>query len=598
MFEDAAQHRADHRASALWGKGGRSGDERSSALWGKGGRGIALVLALSAVLLAPAAATAGNGNGNANGNAQPTYLPGTLLADAAANPGKKFDVIVELKQGGSQADLTSKVKGLGVLRHRFASIDGVAARLPGAAIVSLAKRTDLLAITRDAAVKKTDFAPSQVWESTVGADRFWPTDPTTCSVDPLTGLQVDPLCAPTPAVTPPTPPTIAIVDSGMDTSRSGDFGDRVIHSEALSSLAPGATVDGAGHGTFVASIAAGSSTTHPGVAPTAPLVNLRVMDDQGKAMTSDVIAAADWILQNKDQYNIRVANFSLLSAAANSFKFDPLDHAVERLWFAGVTVVAAAGNQGNGTRLPMDFAPANDPFVITVGALWTHDTQAAADDDVAPFSAYGYTADGFAKPDLSAPGRYMTGAVSPDAYLYTAKADRVVEPGYLNISGTSFAAPVVSGAAADLLAQHPDWTPDQIKGALMLTVQPIAATDPIAGGVGEINVAGAMSINGNPPNPNKGLDRFVVDDPSVAGGKSFDSVSWDSVAQSNPNWNASSFDAVSWDSVSWDSVSWDSVSWDSVSWDSVSWDSVSWDSVSWDSVSWDSISWDESADAL
>ncbi|MGZ4353070.1 MAG: S8 family serine peptidase [Gaiellaceae bacterium] len=437
-----------------------------------------------------------------------------------------------------------------------------------------------------------------MWESTVGADQFWPTDPTTCAVDPDTGLQTDPSCTPTPGVTPPTPPAIAIVDSGIDTTRTADFGARVIHSEALSSLSPGATADGAGHGTFVASIAAGSSATHPGVAPTAPIVSLRVMDDQGMAMTSDIIAAADWILQNKDQYDIRVANFSLLSSAANSFKFDPLDHAVERLWFAGVTVVTAAGNQGDGTRLPMYFAPANDPFVITVGAVATNDTQSAADDELAPFSAYGYTADGFAKPDLSAPGRYMTGAVSPDAYLYTAKADRIVEPGYLNISGTSFAAPVVSGAAADLLAQHPDWTPDQIKGALMLTVQPFTTADPIAGGVGEVNIAGAMSIEGTPPNPNAGLDRFVVADPNVSGGKSFDSISWDTTAQNDPAWNAISWDTVSWDSVSWDSVSWDSVSWDSVSWDSVSWDSVSWDSVSWDSVSWDSISWDESSDTL
>ncbi|HSP71702.1 MAG TPA: S8 family serine peptidase, partial [Gaiellaceae bacterium] len=221
----------------------------------------------------------------------------------------------------------------------------------------------------------------------------------------------------------------------------------------------------------------------------------------------------------------------------------------------------------------------------------------------APFSAYGYTADGFAKPDLSAPGRYMTGAVSPGAYLYTAKADRIVEPGYLNISGTSFSAPVVSGAAADLLAQHPDWTPDRVKGALMLTVQPIAAADQLAAGVGEVNVAGAMSIVGRVPNPNAGLDQFVVDDPNVAGGRSFDSVSWDSAAQSDPAWNAVSWDSVSWDSVSWDSVSWDSVSWDSVSWDSVSWDSVSWDSVSWDESSQaesalDEVSWYDASDAL
>src|SRR5262245_23185655 len=81
-------------------------------------------------------------------------------------------------------------------------------------------------------------------------------------------------------------------------------------------------------------------------------------------MTRDVIAAADWILANKDTYAIRVANFSLHTSQANSFMYDPLDKAVERLWFAGVVVVAAAGNYGvEGTPSGVPFAPGNDPFV-------------------------------------------------------------------------------------------------------------------------------------------------------------------------------------------------------------------------------------------
>src|SRR5438270_478251 len=83
--------------------------------------------------------------------------------------------------------------------------------------------------------------------------------------------------------------------------------------------------------------------------------------------SSDVIAAADWILQNKDTYNIRVANFSLHGSQNSTFRFDPLDKAVERLWFSGVVVVAAAGNYG-ATQSGVLYAPGNDPFVITVGA--------------------------------------------------------------------------------------------------------------------------------------------------------------------------------------------------------------------------------------
>jgi serine protease AprX len=563
----------------------KSSGTRQSALWGKGGRGKLVGVVLALTLLVPAAATAAPARSVAKAPAVPTYLPGSLLADAKANPGKKFKVILELKRTADKADVTTRVKGLGFLKRKFAAINGMSAELPGAAITFLAQRTDLLAITRDVQVRKTNFAPAQVWPASIGADTLWPSTAVTCPVNALTGFQLDLACVPTLALTPPKPPTIAIVDSGIDASRVADFGGRVVANVGLSQLAPGVADDGAGHGTFVASIAAGGSHTHPGAAPTADLVNLRVMDDHGMAMTSDIIAAADWILQHKAEYGIKVANFSLLSAAANSFKFDPLDHAVERLWFAGVTVVTAAGNQGNGTRLPMVFAPANDPFVITVGAAWTHDTVTTADDDVAPFSAYGHTADGFAKPELVAPGRYMTGAVSPGASLYTERADRIVEPGYMNLSGTSFASPVVAAAAAQLLAAHPGWTPDQVKGALMATASPLPlVSDPVATGVGEIDLAAAHALV-NPPNPNAGLQQFVVTDPTALGGKAFDSVSWESAAQAN----------VSWDSVSWESVSWESVSWESVSWESVSWESVSWESVSWAETSLANVSWSEAA---
>src|SRR5207237_9803776 len=96
----------------------------------------------------------------------------------------------------------------------------------------------------------------------------------------------------------------------------------------------------------------------------------KVMNAEGMAKTSDVIAACQWILDNKGKYNIRVANFSMHSAYGTNFYRDPLDRAVEKLWFAGVTVVAAAGNYGSADGPSgVLYAPGNDPFVITVGAL-------------------------------------------------------------------------------------------------------------------------------------------------------------------------------------------------------------------------------------
>ena len=120
---------------------------------------------------------------------------------------------------------------------------------------------------------------------------------------------------------------------------------------------------------------------------------------------------------------------------------------MEKLWFNGVVVVAAAGNYGiaDGPSGVL-YAPGNDPFVMTVGAVDIGGTNEPDDDVAAPWSAYGYTLDGFAKPELAAPGRYMVGPVPEGSTLVVERPDKVVAPGYIQLSGTSFAAPVVAGA--------------------------------------------------------------------------------------------------------------------------------------------------------
>src|SRR3954452_23396350 len=129
------------------------------------------------------------------------------------------------------------------------------------------------------------------------------------------------------------------------------------------------------------------------------------MDANGQAKTSDVINACQWILDHKTQYNIRVANFSLHSSYGTNFYRDPLDRAVEKLWFGGVVVVAAAGNYGSAMGPSgVKYSPGNDPFVITVGAADVGSLPGVYDDTAAPWSAYGYTEDGFAKPEIGAPG--------------------------------------------------------------------------------------------------------------------------------------------------------------------------------------------------
>ncbi|HEX4679658.1 MAG TPA: S8 family serine peptidase [Gaiellaceae bacterium] len=366
-----------------------------------------------------------------------------------------------------------------------------------------------------------------------------------------------------------TPPAIAVVDSGVDSALPGLNG-AVVQSATLTSLPQAAGADSYGHGSFVAQVAAGRAPGEAGAAPTAPIVSLDVMDDNGMALTSDVVAAADWIYTHKSESGIGVANFSLVGSAKSTFQYDPLDRALERLWLSGVVVVAAAGNYGNGHTGDVALAPANDPFVLTVGATDTAGTLTKDDDFAAPWSVFGHTYDGFAKPELGAPGRYVVARVPTESTLYRTRTDRIVAPGLLQLSGTSFAAPLVAGVAANLLALHPAWTPDQVKGALMVSAAPATAAAPFSVGVGLLDAAAALAVT-DPPNPNAALDEFVVSDPSGDATPVFDTASWGTAVQANASWGTASWGTASWGTAYWSSASWGTASWGTASWGTASW---------------------------
>ena len=622
MSRNTGGKRGDVRQSALWGSGNRGGEFRSNALWGKGGRGSVVTLVGVLVLsLAAGAATAQGSATVTSSSTQATYLEPGLVERAQQNPNSLFKLIVQSNAGADAAEesfenveeqsdrelqleidaadraeqkantatLKSKNKGereqaratrerwsdrkaelqdlrqrqRGDLNDRFEFIKGVEIEMSGKRLLKLA-RLPGLTITEDAKVHLSDVGGSE-------QNPVWPAASGLLPLLPGTGKPVAGA------------PAIAIVDSGIDKNRA-DFGGgvQVVHSEVITSLLPNSPGDGRGHGTFVASIAAGSAAGKLGASPSSPIIDIDVMDDSGMARTSDVIAAAEWIYQNKARFNIRVANFSLHSAKPSNFTKDPLDRAVERLWFGGVVVVVAAGNYGiPNAPSGVKFAPGNDPFVITVGALDLNGDVKPREHDVPSWSAYGRTYDGFMKPDISAAGRYMVGAIPAGSTLAALKATNIVSPGYIRLSGTSFSSPVVAGAAAQILARRPSWTPDQVKGALMMTARRLPAHEVPAGagGVGEVNAWKAAAVT-DPMNPNKALNAFVKTDVVT---------------------NATAFDAVSWTDAARASVSWDAVSWDAVSWTDVSWSDVSWSDVSWTDVSWSDVlavadvSWEDAA---
>jgi serine protease AprX len=575
MVRTNGGNRGETRSSALWGTGNRGGESRSSALWGKGGRGAITALAAMLAISVPLASSAGKlKHARLSGHAslKQTWISPGLLRGAKRHPNQYVRVIIQSTNGRISPALSAfthinqYADYQDGLDRRLSLIDGVAVTVRAGQLPKLMKLRGLI-VTPDVQVHVSGFTSGQLWPYETGLSKAWsgPDAPKTGSV-----------------------PTIAIVDSGIQPGRS-DFGNRVLASVKFSTLPDDSPGDGRGHGTFVAGIAAGGADGYTGGTPQAPLVSLDVMDDHGVARTSDVIAACQWILANKDTYNIRVANFSLHSGTKSHFFQDPLDRAVEKLWFNGVVVVAAAGNYGLADRPSgVPYAPGNDPFVITVGAVDIGGTKNVRDDINAPWSAYGRTLDGFSKPELAAPGRYMIGPVPAGSTLAVERAEKVTAPGYIQLSGTSFAAPVISAAAAQILAKHPEFTPDRVKGALMVSTKAVDGAPDGSVGVGEIQMAKAASLL-QPPNPNKALDQFVA--PDLTGGKAFNSVSWLDLAKSNVSW-----DSVSWTDVSWADAAWNVVSWADVSWTDVSWADVSWGDVSWADVSWADTSYEDAAE--
>ena len=235
-------------------------------------------------------------------------------------------------------------------------------------------------------------------------------------------------------------------------------------------------------------------------------------------------------------------------------------------------VVAAAGNNGNAFGPVGIGAPANDPFVLTVGALDISKTLAYQDDKRAPWSAYGSTADGFMKPDVAAPGRWVVGPIPNGSTIHDRKPWRVVDPGYMWMSGTSFAAPMASGAAAQILARRPGLSPDQVKGALMASARYLSTEDPGAG-VGEIDIAAAAKLS-SPPNPNQNLYAFVHDG-------AFDAEAWSNHVRSTANWTQANWTAANWTASNWVSSNWVSSNWVSSNWVSANWTASNWVAANW-----------------
>ena len=302
---------------------------------------------------------------------------------------------------------------------------------------------------------------------------------------------------------------VAMIDSGISPSHDDLGPGRVVHWADFVAHQPVA-YDDYGHGTHVAGIIAGTGVDsgggRRGIAPGADLIVLKALDGTGNGHISDVIAAVDYAVANRERFNIRVLNLSVAAGVYESYLTDPLAQAALRAVRAGIVVVAAAGNFGQSPSGDAQYgsiaAPGNAPWVLTVGAADDKGTPDRADDVVAVFSSRGPAAiDGTPKPDLVAPGVGIESAAEPSSTLYSIQprarvwgvANTVSQP-YLRLSGTSMAAPVVTGTIALMLQADPELTPNAVKAILQFTAEPRANTDQSTQGAGLLNARGAVAL--------------------------------------------------------------------------------------------------------
>jgi serine protease AprX len=505
-------------------------------------------------------------------------LPAQSWPETQSGSGAAVHVIVQASDVHTAEHAVATAGG--AVTRSLPIIDGVAAVVPSAGMAWLTALPGVRAVTPDSrmhvqSVKTATSSPVSVYGDEVRAGRahqagWW-------------GNGV----------------TVALLDTGVSASR--DLSGRVV---PVSDPVTGNTspcknfsgeptcADGYGHGTFMAGIIAGngalSNGQYQGIAPQAKLVSIKVASKDGSADVSNVLAGIQWAVSFRDRYGIRVLNLSLGTDSTQSWRVDPLNYAVERAWAAGIAVVVAASNRGPAPGTISK--PADDPWVITVGAVDDRQTVRVSDDLSPDFSGRGPTAgDGLAKPDVAAPGAHLVSLRSVGSTIDNA-FPTYIDGAYHQGSGTSMAAAVVSGVSALVLSARPTMSPNRLKYALTSTARPAAMTDPSAVGSGVVDAYGAVSAP--PGQADGGLGRssglgsldasrgsvYVrIDDPDavlqpvVTGLETAQLVTWDPVGFVTSDW--SSTPAVPpWYTAPWYSTTWFGSDWTGHNWEGCGWD--------------------------
>jgi serine protease AprX len=408
---------------------------------------------------------------------------------------------------------------------------------------------------------------------------------------------------------------VALIDTGVVPVKGLTSGN-VVNGPDLSFESQSAEqryLDTFGHGTHMAGIIVGNDPAtllggarFQGVAPGARLTSLKVASAEGAVDVSQVVAAVDWVVthRNDDPRNpIRVLNLSYGTDGVQDYRLDPLTHAVENAWRAGIVVVVAGGN--NGTDNPRLNNPAYDPYVLAVGAADTKGTVSAGDDIVPAFSSRG---DASRRVDLVAPGRSIVSLRDPGSYIDEAHPTARVDSRFFKGSGSSQAAAVATGAVALLLDSRPDLRPDQVKALLRSSAEAMPAADAAGRGVGELDVyraylAATPLVTQSWPRSTglgsleqaRGTSHVADDGVELTGERhalgAFDAKSWAAASAAYTAWTGGSWAGSSWTDTCWCATSWSGRSWAGRSWAGSSWAGRSWAGRSWAGRSWAGSSW-------
>ena len=545
-------------------------------------------------------------------------LTALLLAAPLAGLGKTkaaapdASVIVRAVPGAAEAVERLIAKAGGTVARRIGVINGFSATVPADKVAELRAQAGVAAVTPNVKGHLMSVDPTLGYDtaSDTGALSNIQTiiDANPAYTAGLTGKGVD----------------VALIDSGVSPVAGLDGPGKVVNGVDVSfdSQNPNTThLDGFGHGTHMAGIIAGKDagvTAMPdaarfaGIAPDARIINVKAGAADGSVDVSQLLAAINWVVEHKNDtgMNIRVLNLSFGTDSPQDYTLDPLAYAAEVAWRKGIVVVVSGGNDGKNSGTLAD--PAIDPYVIAVGAEDPNGTVPVNDDAVAAFSSRGNSK---RHVDFVAPGRSVISLRDPNSVIDTNNPGGRVGTRFFRGSGTSQATAVTSGAAALLLQQRPNLTPDQVKALLAGSAKQVQGGTLLAGS-GLIDVGKAV-VSATPTGVQnytsaagtgsleaaRGTSHVVDPTTGVAltgeqdifgkpwNGSTWSGSTWSGSTWSGGVWNGSTWSGSTWSGSTWSGSTWSGSTWSGSTWSSVGWANNTWNGSTWSGSTWSGSTW-------